>query len=410
MPSSLLDALMRHCQDVPGADTPEALDLPALAVVLDRVPDQRDRRGRRYRLGPVLVLCVVAVLGGARSLAQICRRARAVDPQMWAAAGFTLTGDREAVLPVATTLGRILAGVNGDALDDALGGYLAALTGGDAQTGGDAAGAGQRQGQGLGPGPGLAVDGKTVCGARRTDGGRPHLVAAATHAGIVLGQRQVAAKSGETTCFTDLLEPLNLHGAVVTADALHTVREHADWLVTTKNADYIMIVKGNQKYLHRQLKRLPWSQVPLGEATRDHAHGRDEIRRLKVCTVHGLLFPHAAQAVQVKRRRTDQVTGKTTITTVYAVTSLTAGRAHPAHLAAHIRGHWRLEALHHIRDVTFAEDASRVRTGTAPRAMASIRNLAIALQQAIGWSNHAAACDHYRDRPDHALQLLGLAI
>ncbi|GAA4384001.1 ISAs1 family transposase [Actinomadura verrucosospora] len=397
MPSSLLDALMRHCQDVPRADTPEALDLPALAVVLDRVPDQRDRRGRRYRLGPVLVLCVVAVLGGARSLAQICRRARAVDPQVWATAGFLLTGDGEAVLPVATTLGRVLAGVNGDALDDALGSYLAALTGGDA------AGAGQCRG----PAPGLAVDGKTVRGARRTDGSRPHLVAAATHDGIVLGQRQVAAKSGETTCFTDLLEPLNLHGAVVTADALHTVREHADWLVTTKNADYIMIVKGNQKYLHRQLKRLPWSQVPLGDATRDNAHGRDEIRRLKVCTVDGLLFPHAAQAVQVKRRRTDQVTGKTTITTVYAVTSLTAERARPA---AHIRGHWRLEALHHVRDVTFAEDASRVRTGTAPRVMASVRNLVIALQQAIGWTNHAAACDHYRDRPDHALQLLGLAI
>jgi predicted transposase YbfD/YdcC len=404
MPSSLLDALTRHCRDVPGADTcqvvPEALDLPALAVVLDRVPDRRDRRGRRYRLGPVLALCVVTVLGGARSLSQVCRRARAADPQVWAAAGFPLIGDGEAVLPVATTLGRILAGVDGDALDDALGSYLAALTSSDA------ADAGQCRGLA----PGLAVDGKTVRGARRTDGGRPHLVAAATHAGIVLGQRQVAAKSGETACFADLLEPLNLHGAVVTADALHTVREHADWLVTAKNADYIMIVKGNQKYLHRQLKRLPWRQVPLGERTRERGHGRDEIRRLKVCTLDGLLFPHAAQAVQIKRRRTDQVTGKTTITTVYAVTSLTAERTRPAHLAAHIRGHWRLEALHHIRDVTFAEDASRVRTGTAPRAMASIRNLAIALQQAIGWTNHAAACDHYRDRPDHALQLLGLAI
>ena len=381
MPSSLLDALMRHCRDVPGVDTPEAFVLPALAVVLDRVPDQRDRRGRRYRLGQVLALCVITVLGGARSLAQICRRARAVDPQVWATAGFPLGDDGQAVLPVATTLGRILAGVNGDALDDALGSYLAALTGGDAP--------GAHQCRGLAPG--LAVDGKTVRGARRTDGSRPHLVAAATHAGIVLGQRQVAAKSGETTCFTGLLEPLNLHGAVVTADALHTVREHADWLVTTKNADYIMIVKGNQKHLHRQLKRLPWSQVPLGEATRDHAHGRDEIRRLKVCTLDGLLFPHAAQAVQVKRRRTDQVTGKTTITTVYAVTSLTAGRTRPAQLAAHIRGHWRLEALHHIRDVTFAEDASRIRTGAAPRVMASIRNLVIALQQAIGWTNHAAA-------------------
>jgi predicted transposase YbfD/YdcC len=52
--------------------------------------------------------------------------------------------------------------------------------------------------------------------------------------------------------------------------------------------------------------------------------------------------------------------------TVYAVTSLTATQAHPARLADWIRGHWSIEALHHIRDTTFAEDASQIRTGTAP--------------------------------------------
>jgi predicted transposase YbfD/YdcC len=406
MPSSLFDALVRHCEDLPGADEPEletgTLDLPALSVLLGGVPDRRDRRGRRYRLDAVLTLCVVAILGGARSLAQICRRARSVDPQVWTVAGFTVDAEGHAVLPVATTLGRILAVVDGDALDDVLGSYLTALVTSDDTGAGPGAGR-----------PGLAVDGKTVRGARRGDGGRPHLVAAATHHGVVLAQRQVAAKSGETSCFTSLLEPLNLHGAVVTADALHTVREHAAWLVTDKHADYIMIVKGNQKHLHAQLKHLPWRQVPLGTRTRDHGHGRDEIRHLKACTLTGgtgLRFPHAAQAIQVKRRRTDTMTGKTTITTVYAITSLNAEHAGPAELARHIRGHWRLEALHHIRDVTFAEDASRIRAGHAPRAMASLRNLTIALQQTMGWTNHAEACDHYRARPDDALQLLGLAM
>ncbi|MFB7116204.1 hypothetical protein ACFCYR_46605, partial [Streptomyces sp. NPDC056291] len=58
--------------------------------------------------------------------------------------------------------------------------------------------------------------------------------------------------------------------------------------------------------------------------------------------------------------------------------------------------------------VTFAEDASRVRTGNAPRAMATFRNLAIGLIRQAGWTNIAAATDHYRSRTDHALQLLDL--
>jgi len=60
-------------------------------------------------------------------------------------------------------------------------------------------------------------------------------------------------------------------------------------------------------------------------------------------------------------------------------TVVTAAQASPARLADWIRGHWGIEALHHIRDVTFAEDASQLRTGAAPRTMASLRNLAVAI-------------------------------
>jgi len=77
--------------------------------------------------------------------------------------------------------------------------------------------------------------------------------------------------------------------------------------------------------------------------------------------------------------------------TVYAITSLTAAQASPARLADWIRGHWSIEALHHIRDTTLAEDASQLRTGTAPRAMASLRNLAIGTLRAHGDRNIAAA-------------------
>jgi hypothetical protein len=77
--------------------------------------------------------------------------------------------------------------------------------------------------------------------------------------------------------------------------------------------------------------------------------------------------------------------------TVYALTSLTAAQASPARLADYVRGHWGIEALHHIRDVTYAEDALKLRTGTAPRAMASLRNLAIGILRAHGHRTIAAA-------------------
>jgi predicted transposase YbfD/YdcC len=224
----------------------------------------------------------------------------------------------------------------------------------------------------------------------------------------VLAQRQVDAKSNEIGAFAPLLSGLDLAGTVVTADALHTQQEHARQIIAS-GGHYLLIVKGNQPTLHRRLKALPWRRAVLNHRSDERGHGRREIRRLKICTVRpDLPFPHAAQAIQLKRRRTDRRTGKTTIVTVYAVTSLPVGRATHAQLAALIRGHWTIEALHHIRDVTYREDASRVRTGAAPRVMASLRNLAVGLARLIGWTNIAAATDHYRSHPADGLQLLGL--
>ncbi|MEU1597539.1 ISAs1 family transposase [Streptomyces sp. NPDC005708] len=154
---------------------------------------------------------------------------------------------------------------------------------------------------------------------------------------------------------------------------MHTQREHADYLLG-QGAHYIVIAKGNQKKLRRQLKSLPWNDIPLQGRTRGIGHGRSETRRIKVATVNSLLFPGARQAVQTKRRRTDRKTGKTTIKTVYAVTSLTAEQTTAAQLAKLVRDHWKIESLHHVRDTTFAEDASQLRTGNAPRAMATWRS------------------------------------
>ncbi|GGQ67995.1 hypothetical protein GCM10010195_24580 [Kitasatospora griseola] len=195
---------------------------------------------------------------------------------------------------------------------------------------------------------------------------------------------------------------------VITSDALHTQREHADYLLD-REAHYIVIVKGNQKKLRKQLKALPWMEIPLQGRTKNAGHGRSEIRRIKVATVNNLLFPGARQAVQIKRRRTDRKTGRTTVKTIYAVTSLTPDQATPAQLATLIRDHWQVEALHHVRDTTFAEDASQLRTGNAPRAMATWRNLAIGALRLSGATNIAAALRHNARNADRPLALLGLS-
>ncbi|WP_431964880.1 ISAs1 family transposase [Actinacidiphila sp. bgisy160] len=387
MPSSVINVLARHCEDatVPCSSV-EPRDLAALAEVLAAVPDPRRARGRRYLIGTLLALCLVAVLGGARSLAQIARYATTASEEVRAELGL------QHATPDASTLGRLLARIDGDALDDAVGAWLARHAADPVREDGVLVG--------------LAVDGKSVRGSR-TDEVTVHLLAAALHESqTVVAQRQVAAKSNEIPAFASLLARLDLRGVVVTADAMHTQRKTAKEIVAA-GGHYVLVAKGNQKKLQRQLRRLPWKQIPLLDRTRTAGHGRRQVRRLKVCTVQaGLLFPHAVQAIEIKRRRVHKKRGKIQHKTVYVVTSLAPDQAGPSYLAQLVQDHWSVEALHHVRDVTFAEDASKIRTGSAPRAMATLRNLAIGLMRQAGWANIAAAADHYRSHPEHATALL----
>jgi predicted transposase YbfD/YdcC len=220
----------------------------------------------------------------------------------------------------------------------------------------------------------------------------------------------VDGKTNEITCFAPLLAPLDLAGAVVTADAMHAQREHAQFLVTKKNAHYILAVKNNQPGLYAQLASLPWRQISAGTDTREKGHGRAEWRTLKVTAVAaGIAFPHAAQAIQIRRRRKPLTSTKRwSAETSYAVTSLAAHQAAPAQLAAWIRGHWGIEALHHIRDVSYGEDASQIHTGSGPQAMAALRNLAIGILKPAGHASIAAACRYHARDATRVLATLGL--
>ena len=253
----------------------------------------------------------------------------------------------------------------------------------------------------------VAVDGKTSRGARRADSTRVHLLGAAEHGGRLLDHLEVGVKHNETSHFTELLGPLDLDGAVVTSDALHTVRANLDWLVKDKKAHFIAIVKRNQPLLHAQVRALPWRQVPAGSITRDTGHGRIETRTLKTAHVSRLAFPGARQAIKITRWRQDTATGKTSRQTVYAVTSLTSADATARDLARLVREHWSIEAHHHVRDVTFGEDASASRTGSGPVNLATIRAAIIAAIKDAGYL-HVPEGRRDHSTPAETLRLHGL--
>src|SRR6266702_6556851 len=231
----------------------------------------------------------------------------------------------------------------------------------------------------------VAVDGKTSRGARRPDGTRVHLLGVAEHGGRLLDHVEVDVKHNETSHFTELLGPVDLAGAVVTFDALLTVRANLDWLVTEKNAQYIAVVKQNQPLLHAQVRALPWRQVPVGSVTREKGHGRAETRTLKAAHVSGLDFPGACQAIKITRWRQNTATGRASRQTVYAVTSLTSADATAGDLARLVREQWSIEAHHHVRDLTFREDAAASRTGSGPANLATIRAAIIAAIKDAGY-------------------------
>jgi predicted transposase YbfD/YdcC len=227
----------------------------------------------------------------------------------------------------------------------------------------------------------------------------------------VLAQRQVDGAPGEVPAFQPLLADLDLAGVVVTADALHTHADAAEFLVAGKQAHYLLTVKANQPTLLDRCVRLPWHHVPVLDRTRDRGHGRVELRTLKAVTVHHFGFPHTAQVIQVTRKVRDLGTRRWRTVVVYAVTSLTFAQASPARLADLLRGHWTIEnGLHHVRDVTFAEDASQVRTGTAPQVMACLRNLAIGALSHAGPVNLAAALRRHARDPARPLATLGITL
>jgi predicted transposase YbfD/YdcC len=368
---------------------------PRLADALTEVVDPRKRRGVRHELVVVLTAAVCAVAAGARSFVAVAE---------WVA---DLSVDAAAALrvdhrcPSESTIRRILGQVDADRFDAVIGAFVQRLC---AMT------------EPVGRRRVLAVDGKTVRGSRGHHGHARHLFAVIDqHTRAVLGQINVEGKTNEITAFAPLLDTLtsiDLTGVVITADALHTQRGHVADL-RARGAHWVLTVKGNQPRLRHQLAGLPWRGFEADHRSAQTTHGRREIRTIKVVTIAaGIDFPHAAQALQITRKTRPASTrsgrrGRWRTETVYAITDLGPHQARPDELAAWIRGHWQIEnALHWVRDVTFAEDLSPVRTGAGPQVMASLRNLVISLHRLAGATNIAAALRHHARDALRPLQLL----
>jgi predicted transposase YbfD/YdcC len=216
----------------------------------------------------------------------------------------------------------------------------------------------------------------------------------------------VTAKSNEIPAVRELLKAFaDLAGAVITIDALHTQHDTAQ-AILARHADYVMTVKGNMPTLYRQLRKLPWASIPAVSSV-STGHGRRARRTIKAALAPAWIeFHGAAQVAQLRRTVTRK--GKKTVEVVYLITSDRG--ADPATLAAWARGHWHIEnKLHWVRDVTYQEDKSLVRTGNAPRVMATLRSLAISLLRLDGHPNIAAANRHHARDPQRTLKLLQTA-
>jgi len=235
-------ALNAACEPTPAAAKKRAVVnvelLPILGAHglferLGQVVDPRQRRGVRHPLQSILAIAACAVLSGAVSICAIAEWAMHLSAEQ-----MRRFGSRRPSAPSERTFRRMLGAVDAAAFDRVVGQWA------------------EEHCESVGRA--LAIDGKTLRGSADGDGKARHLLAALMHhEAVVIAQIAVPDKTNEIPCAKELLAPLDLTGAVVTADALHTQRETARYIVEDKEADYLFTVKENQPTLYWDLARLP---------------------------------------------------------------------------------------------------------------------------------------------------------
>ena len=351
----------------------------------------------RHRAAVVLAFAVAAAIAGADSVAAVAEWACDVPPEVLAVLGARRDRQGRLVPPSRSTFRRVLRRLDGQALAAAFGTWLKAqVLAGLADAGAVV----------------IALDGKTVRGAKAGEGKAPHLLAAMIcGARAVIAQKDVDAKTNEITQVKPLLDDIDITGTLVTADALHVQKETARYLVEDKNADYLFTaVKDNQPSVFAALDALDWKNTPVTHTAHDRGHGRDETRTLQVLPAPQGLFPCAAQAFLIERTVRDPHDRQLrSAAAALGITSRSTERGGtPEVIAAAARRHWDIEVLHHVRDVTMREDAQRLRAGTSAQVMAAVRNAAIAGLRLAGFTATAPGRRWAARNPARPIAVLNL--
>lgn len=320
----------------------------------------------RHELSDLLAISILAVICGAEGWVEVEEFAHCKG--QWLRTFLRLPNG----IPSHDTFGRLFARLDPDQLEACFLNWTAALA---------------RRSEGRL----VAVDGKTVRRSfdRAEAKAAIHMVSAWCEANqLVLGQLATDAKSNEITAVPRLLELLDLRGATVTVDAMNSQRAIAEQIVEA-GGDYVMQVKANQGHLHTQLKVTLDEAIALDFAdmahdrtrTVDGGHGRVETRRLW-CTeeiewVPGRAWWKGLRSVAVVESKRE-VDGKSSTERRYYLSSWPGDDA--AAMLAAVRGHWSVEnRLHWSLDVSFCEDASRLRKGHGAENYSRLRRLALNL-------------------------------
>ncbi len=265
----------------------------------------------------------------------------------------------------------------------------------------------------------LTMDGKTLrgtipCGETQ---GTHLLTVYVPKQGLALVQAQVDHKENEIVVAPQVLKQVNLQGAIVIGDAMHTQRETSRQIVAA-GGDYLWFVKGNQARTEWAIQKLFVHEMcnlrqgaSLGKDFQScvqvsKGHGRLETRTIFVSTLLNdyLDWPHVAQVFRLERIRWHPRLRGSTRQVIYGLTSRPPERSSPQHLLELTRIYWGIgNGLHYRRDVTFHEDATRMTQGNAGRIMAALNNLVIGLCLREHGLNVAQARRYFSACPADAL-------